>query len=111
MQSKISDFCHSGTEYKIAAIDWYNGNGGYLEPNVPCLAVCYEDGWLQLFRNQRDTRPIKLNTQLKHILLKWNVNGSILAIAGVQYVKNANGEEKESCVLQFWDPYGNVLLF
>jgi hypothetical protein len=54
--------------------------------------------------------PIKFDTKLKQIGLKWNINGTILAISGLQFLKNSQGEEKESCVLQFWDPYGTVSL-
>jgi WD repeat-containing protein 35 len=56
---KVRDHCHN-SDFKIAAMDWYNGSGGYLEPNVPCLAVCFEDGWIQIMRNQRDPSIVKI---------------------------------------------------
>lgn len=46
---------------------------------------------------------------MKQSKLQWNVNGSILAISGLQYIKTNQGEEKETCVVQFWDPFGNVI--
>lgn len=29
-------------------LDWYNGLNGYVEPNVPCLAVCFDNGRAQV---------------------------------------------------------------
>ncbi|KAI8896383.1 WD repeat-containing protein 35-like protein [Globomyces pollinis-pini] len=106
---KLSDFCHPKTDIKIAAIDWYNGSRGYIQPNVPCLAICYDDGKVQILRNQKDTKPIKFDTTMKFIKMQWNVNGSILAISGIQFIKNNQGEEKETCMVQFWNPYGHFL--
>ncbi|KAJ3272616.1 WD repeat-containing protein 35 [Terramyces sp. JEL0728] len=106
--SKISNFC-SNSDVKVAAMHWYNGSRGYIQPRVPCLAVCYEDGKVQILRDQKDQNPIIIDTNLKQSKLQWNVNGSILAISGLQYIKNNQGEEKETCVVQFWDPFGNVL--
>lgn len=38
--------------------------------------------------------------------LKWNPNGSLLAVSGLQVAKTSQGEEKEVCVVQFYDPFG-----
>ena len=107
--SKIPDFCHGGSEFKIAAMDWYNGSGGYIRPNIPCLAVCYDDGKVQILRNQRDKNPIKFSAEMTNMNIKWNSNGSILAISGIQILPGKDGGEKESCVLQFWNPFGDLL--
>lgn len=32
----------------------YNGYNGYIEPRVPCLAICYENGKIQLMRDEND---------------------------------------------------------
>ena len=44
------------------------------------------------------------------VKLKWNVDGSILALCGIQNVKNNQGDDKDSCVIQLWSPYGEVVL-
>ncbi|KAJ3324647.1 WD repeat-containing protein 35 [Boothiomyces sp. JEL0866] len=106
--TKISNFC-SNSDVKIASMHWYNGSRGYIQPRVPCLAICYEDGKVQILRDQKDQNPIIIDTNMKQSKLQWNVNGSILAISGLQYIKNNQGEEKETCVVQFWDPFGNFL--
>ena len=49
-----------------------------------------------------------MDTHLKYIKLSWNNNGSILAASGVQYAKSSQGEEKEVCVIQFYDSFGQV---
>ncbi|KAJ3217132.1 WD repeat-containing protein 35 [Dinochytrium kinnereticum] len=46
---------------------------------------------------------------MKHLKLKWNTNGSILAVSGVQYARSSQGEEKEVSVVQFYDPFGQYL--
>ena len=106
---KIPDFCHGGSEFKIASMDWYNGSGGYIHPNTPCLAVCYDDGKVQILQNQRDKNPVKFNTEMTNINIKWNSNGTALAISGTQILRSKDGEDKETSVLQFWSPFGDLL--
>jgi WD repeat-containing protein 35 len=86
---KIQDFCHSGLENRVSAMDWYNGHKGYVQQNSPCLAVCYEDGKLQILKDQRDQTPIVFDTNLKKAKIQWNSNGSILAVAGTQFLKGS----------------------
>ncbi|KAI8923680.1 hypothetical protein BC831DRAFT_436905 [Entophlyctis helioformis] len=99
--SKVPNYCEPNGNVKIAAIDWYNGSKGYLEPYVPCLAVCYESGKVQIMRDDRDTKPVLVDTNMKSLKMRWNVNGTILAISGLQFIKNNQGEEKETCVSNF----------
>lgn len=89
-------------------MDWYNGSGGYLQPNMPCLAVCYEDGKVQILKDQRDQNPVRFSVDMTQISMKWNNNGSILAFSGMQVLKTKDGENKETCVIQFWTPFGQV---
>ena len=107
--AKLQDFCHGSSEFKIASMDWYNGSGGFLHPNVPCLAVCYDDGKVQILRDHRDKKPIMFSVEMTSMNMKWNHNGSILAISGIQLLRGKDGEEKETCVLQFWTPFGDLL--
>ncbi|KAJ1332158.1 hypothetical protein BSLG_008975 [Batrachochytrium salamandrivorans] len=106
---KLGNYCNSHGNSKLAAIDWYNGSKGYMEPCVPCLAVCYENGKIQIMRNDKDTRPILIDTNMKSLKMKWNANGTTLAVSGLQLMKNSQGESKETCVVQFWDPNGQFL--
>lgn len=88
----------------------YNGANGYLEPSVPCLAISYETGRIQILRSERDTFPMTVDTNLKYLRSKWNPTGSILAVSGVQVVRTGQGEVKEICIVHFYDPYGKVCL-
>ncbi|RKO87327.1 WD40-repeat-containing domain protein, partial [Blyttiomyces helicus] len=107
LHTKVTIYCiDSGATVKIAALDWYNGHNGYLEPRVPCLAICFENGKIQLMRDEKDLSPLILDTNMRYCRMKWNHNGSILAVSGVQYVRSAQGEEKEISVVQFYGPFG-----
>jgi hypothetical protein len=55
--------------------------------------------------------PIVVDTHLKFIKLKWNHNGSILAVSGTQKVTFNSGEEKDICALFLYDSFGNVIIY
>lgn len=38
----------------IAGIHWYAGTEGYVEPDCPCLAICYDNGRCQVMRHEND---------------------------------------------------------
>ncbi len=38
----------------IAGIHWYAGSGGYVEPDCPCLAICFDNGRCQIMRYEKD---------------------------------------------------------
>ncbi|KNE64632.1 hypothetical protein AMAG_09988 [Allomyces macrogynus ATCC 38327] len=105
---KVSIF---GEGAKIIGIDWYNGANGYPIEKAPCLVIAFENGKLQLSRNERDQGPILVDTNLRHLVVKWNHNGSVLAVGGVQTVKNADGDEKSILLLQLYTPFGQYLRY
>lgn len=39
---------------KLAGLEWYNGLKGFVEAKVPCLAVCFENGKIQIMRDEKD---------------------------------------------------------
>jgi WD repeat-containing protein 35 len=86
----------------------YSGVRGHAIPNSPCLAIGYENGRLQLMRHEKDPNALVIDTQMKNICLRWNPDGSLLAVSGTQYLRSSSGEEKEVCVVQFYNPSGNV---
>lgn len=92
--------------YKIAGLEWYNGRFGYMEPNCPCLAVCFDNGLCQIMRNEFDEAPVLMNTFMKIASVKWSHNGSVLAIAGAQKI---SGQDKEINCVQFYNPLGEHL--
>lgn len=48
---------------------------------------------------------------MRSLKLKWNSNGSTLAVSGIQTAKTAQGEEKELSIVQFYTPNGQFQRF
>ena len=108
--SKLNNFCNEGVSVKVSSIAWYNGANGYIEPNIPCLAVCYENGKIQILRSEADTSPIIVTTGLRHLNMKWNNNGAILAVSGTEEgVTNVDGEVKDVALVVFYSPLGQLI--
>ncbi|KAI9362064.1 hypothetical protein DFJ73DRAFT_11110 [Zopfochytrium polystomum] len=107
--NKVETYTSTTAVIKLASMDWYNGSHGYMEPNVPCLAIAFENGKLQIMRDEKDQGPLVLDTCMRFINIKWNNNGTVLAVAGTQFARNSQGEEKEVSVVQFYDPFGQYL--
>ncbi|RMX47135.1 hypothetical protein pdam_00018680 [Pocillopora damicornis] len=84
-------------------VEWYDGREGYVEPNCPCLAVCFDIGRMQIMRHELDESPILIDTSMSVMNIQWNNCGSVLAVAGVQ---RATGQEKDVNVVQFYTPFG-----
>lgn len=51
---KLSCLVNLTGTFRIAGIHWYHGAEGYVEPDCPCLAVCYENGRCQIMRDEND---------------------------------------------------------
>ncbi|XP_033121645.1 WD repeat-containing protein 35-like isoform X2 [Anneissia japonica] len=87
----------------IAGIDWYDGQHGYVEPNCPCLAICFDNGRAQIMKNENDENPVLIDTGMTVVAIQWNHAGSALAVAGSQ--KSAQ-QDKDINVVQFYTPFG-----
>ncbi|KAJ3077454.1 WD repeat-containing protein 35, partial [Rhizoclosmatium hyalinum] len=87
----------------------YNGSNGYVEPKAPCLAIAFENGKIQIMRDDKDQSPLVLDTNMRFLNIKWNNFGSVLAVSGIQFARSSQGEEKEVSVVQFYDPFGQYL--
>lgn len=59
----ISCLINATGAVSIAGIHWYAGTGGYVEPDCPCLAICFDNGRCQIMRYENDEsknkKPIK----------------------------------------------------
>ena len=55
-QTRLAVYCLLNVTglVKLAALEWYNGGNGYVEPNCPCLAVIFDNGEAQLMRHELD---------------------------------------------------------
>ncbi|KAI9007103.1 hypothetical protein BC832DRAFT_554249 [Gaertneriomyces semiglobifer] len=108
--SKVPVYCHdTDRTTSVTAMDWYNGSNGYDDKRAPAFAVSFDNGKIQLIRDVNDDAPIIIDTVMRQLNLRWNHNGTILAVSGVQSVRNIQGEEKEVSLVQFYDPFGQFL--
>ncbi|XP_030627741.1 WD repeat-containing protein 35 isoform X2 [Chanos chanos] len=90
----------------IAGIHWYPGTEGYIEPDCPCLAICFDNGRCQVMRYENDENPVLIDTQMNVASIQWNHCGSVLAVAGSQ---RAVSLDKEVNVVHFYTPFGEHL--
>ena len=100
---------NSGT--KLVGISWYNGLGGYVEPNVPSLAIAFENGRIQIMRDDTDDLPVLIDTGISCNKIAWNTFGSVLAISGtkIEEATATGGPRKEVQMVQFYNPFGKHL--
>lgn len=62
---------------RVVGIEWYNGSGGHAEPNCPVLAICLDNGRMQLMRHDMDDSAVCVDTGIRPSGIKWNHNGSV----------------------------------
>ncbi|NWT50042.1 WDR35 protein, partial [Erythrocercus mccallii] len=106
VKMKLSCLVNLTGAFSIAGIHWYHGTQGYIEPNCPCLAVCYDNGRCQIMRDENDYNPVLIDTGVNVVCIQWNPNGSVLAVAGSL---KAASQDKDINVVQFYTPFGEHL--
>lgn len=79
----------------IIGLNWYHG---FTQGNRPVLAICYENGKIQLMKNEYDDYPVIIDANLQITCSSWNENGTILAVCGMKNVLN----EKETNQVMFF---------
>eukprot|EP00053_Salpingoeca_punica_P010039 m.90373 g.90373 ORF g.90373 m.90373 type:complete len:1153 (-) comp15261_c1_seq1:288-3746(-) len=102
----IQILCLEGStgDSQLACMIWYNGAKGYVEPDCPCLAICYRNGRIQVMRNENDRTPILVDTMMDIVSAQWNDTGSILAVAGCQHI-----DGRDDNMVQFYTTFGEHL--
>ena len=93
----------------IIAVHWYNGLEGRVDPYAPSLAVAYSNGRVQVSRSASDAKPILIDTRMELTHCRWNTNGSVLALAGVEEARSSGGDRRAISKVQFYTPYGRHL--
>lgn len=94
---------------RLIGMCWYNGMHGYVEPNVPTLAIGFDNGRVQIMRDDTDDNPVLIDTGINAVKMAWNTFGSVLAIAGTKINTLLNGDQKETQMVQFYSPFGKHL--
>jgi WD repeat-containing protein 35 len=93
---------------RLIGLEWYDGAEGYALPDLPCLAVAFENGRVQIMRGEEDPKPILIDSGLTLTQVKWNSNGTVLALAGAK-VAGGPGGPKETSEVQFYTPFGRYI--
>lgn len=91
-----------GGDAEIVGLEWYHGQEGFCQPGCPVLAVCLRTGQMQLMTDELDDSCLLVNTGMQVSSIKWNSNGSVLAVSGVI----ANNGSAAAAVVQFYSCYG-----
>ena len=91
-----------GEDPEIVGLEWYHGQEGFCLSGCPVLAVCLRTGQLQLMTDELDDTCLVVNTGMQVSNIKWNSNGSVLAVSGVI----ASNESSAAAVVQFYSCYG-----
>lgn len=92
------------TDATIVGIDWYDGKYGYMHALCPSLAICYENGRMQLMCNENDPNPVLIDSGMIASSCSWNHNGSLIAVSG-RLVE----DDRQCNVVQFYSPLGDVI--
>ncbi|XP_075454542.1 WD repeat-containing protein 35 isoform X1 [Ascaphus truei] len=90
----------------IAGMHWYPGTKGYVEPDCPSLAICFDNGRCQIMKHENDENPVLIDTGMNVVSIQWNHCGSVLAVAGTQKILI---QDKEVNIVQFYTPFGEHL--
>uniref|UniRef100_A0A8C8AQ89 WD repeat-containing protein 35 n=1 Tax=Otus sunia TaxID=257818 RepID=A0A8C8AQ89_9STRI len=106
VKMKLSCLVNLTGAFSIAGIHWYHGTEGYIEPDCPCLAVCYDNGRCQIMRDENDHNPVLIDTAMNVVCIQWNHCGSVLAVAGSL---KATSQDKDVNIVQFYTPFGEHL--
>lgn len=85
----------------VVGLCWFHDA---VSPNRPVLAICYENGKMQIMRNENDEAPVIVDTNMQAISCMWNHDGTIIAVCGMK----TNLNDKETNQVQFYTPYGVV---
>lgn len=95
-------------DYKIVGVHWYDGCEGHISQEAPTLAIAFRDGKVQITRGRFDENAVLIDTGMELSQVRWNNDGSVLALAGTQYDSGgaARGDGKEFNVVQFYTPFG-----
>lgn len=85
----------------VVGLCWYHGQ---ISHPRPILSICYENGRLQLMRNENDELPIIIDTGMQAIACEWNHDGTILGVCGMS--SSGSLDDKESNMVMFYTPSG-----
>ena len=77
---------NTSTVAKVVSLIWYNSKYGLAEEDQPTLVICYDNGRMQMMRDENDDSPSLVDTGMTTVGCQWNHDGTILAVAGQMFV-------------------------
>lgn len=77
IQSLYNRTANFNTIPNLVCIKWFKNS-----PHDRPLIVAFEDGRIQLMKNENDDIPIIINTELKVSSVEWNFTGDMFAVTG-----------------------------
>ncbi|XP_068148645.1 WD repeat-containing protein 35 [Drosophila tropicalis] len=102
----------SSRTMRIASISWFSGGSANLRSfnsrNRPVLAICYENGKVQIMRNENDDAPAIFDTGMRNVDAKWNHDGSVLAICGTTLDTVTPAPLRDTNQVCFYSPLGRL---
>ena len=66
----------------LAAIEWYRGSKMNTDDTPAGLVIAYQNGRVQLVKNEGDINPILLDCSITVSQVRWNPNGTVFAVSG-----------------------------
>ena len=107
--AKLPLYCldDATAQTSLVGIDWYDGVEGLQDANQPTLAIGVENGRLQLMRHEMDEDAVLIDTGMVASGIKWNTNGTVLAVAG--NLSTGAADRREVSMVQFYAPHGQHL--
>ncbi|XP_017844567.1 WD repeat-containing protein 35 isoform X1 [Drosophila busckii] len=96
----------SGRVQRIASISWYSGRVTANSRYRPVLAICYENGKVQIMRNENDDAPTTFDTCMRNVDAKWSHDGSVVAICGT--LLEPATPLRDTNQVCFYSPFGQL---
>ncbi|XP_032575811.1 WD repeat-containing protein 35 [Drosophila sechellia] len=97
----------SSRGHRIASICWFSGRVVQSRKR-PVLAICYENGRVQIMRNENDDAPAIFDTGMRNVDAKWNHDGTVLAICGTTLDAVSPTSQRDSNQVRFYSPLGKI---
>mmetsp|Transcript_31930 Transcript_31930/g.32551 ORF Transcript_31930/g.32551 Transcript_31930/m.32551 type:complete len:232 (+) Transcript_31930:57-752(+) len=92
-------------EAVITGIHWYDGLGLRASEDSYALCVAFESGFVQISRNEEDMKPIIFDADMRVTNCRWNGDGTVVALTGVQQVAGKD-QTKSINIVKFYNSKG-----
>lgn len=108
--SQVHNYCipDGGARMLVSGVEWFANPEGAMDPDAPTLAIAFDNGRIQIMRHEGDDRPVLIDTGMTSLKIRWNPDGSVLAVSGSR-PPGSEQAGKEFSMVQFYTPFGDHL--